>query len=425
MKIILSKGFVHVLALLIITPASGETLLWNPNPEPNIAGYKVYYGEVNVPPTIIDVGKGTSRSFPSLLNGRSYYFYLTAYSTSGLESNPSQILTFTKPSSTAFAGIFYNNSAWDGNSSAPNALDDGAIASDKIPLLPGQKAVFANYTSFHRGINGLMLDIVGGLGGQPTVGDFDFRVGNSDNLAPWSTAPPPFSITVRPGAGGGGSDRITIIWPDGAIQNQWLELRVRANSTTRLASPAVFYFGNAIGDSGNSILNAQVDVSDENAARQNPRNGLNPAPIDDPYDFNRDKRVDVSDENLTRVHRSNFLTALKLIDLSGLAALSQASVDPLLSSSSPQPGGTAIDSAPADSGTLKLTITLTQDGSLRLEPTGTDLSAVRIHTSTNLSAGPWEDLASGPQEFTAGLPITLTFTPDKSTSYRFFRTIRD
>src|SRR5580698_7642731 len=50
--------------------------------------------------------------------------------------------------------IFYNDSAFDGNSTAANAADDAAIATDKTPLLPGQTAGFANYTSYSRGING-------------------------------------------------------------------------------------------------------------------------------------------------------------------------------------------------------------------------------------------------------------------------------
>ena len=410
MKIRLLRAVAVALGVVISIPCHGETLVWNSNPESNIAGYRVFYGQVNGAPTMIDVGKVTSHRFSDLLTGLSYYFYLTAYNTSGLESAPSQILIHTRPWSTSYAKIFYNNSAWDGNNPAPNALDDAAIASDKMPLLFGQKAAFANYTSYHRGINGVMVDILGGLGGAPSASDFEFRVGNIDNLFAWSIAPPPSFVTVRPGAGDGGSDRITIIWPDGAIRNQWLEVRVLANSITRLASPGVFYFGNAIGESGNSSLNAQVDVSDENLARENPKNWLDPAAIEDAYDYNRDKKVDISDENLSRVHRSNFLTALKLIDLSLGAVLSQmASGDPLLRSDSDlrHPGGASIDSTPVDSADFKLTVSFTKDGSLRLETAGPNLSALRLQTSTDLSARPWEDVTSGVQELTRRIGINL------------------
>ncbi|MEN6451761.1 MAG: SdrD B-like domain-containing protein, partial [Thermoguttaceae bacterium] len=73
--------------------------------------------------------------------------------------------------------VFYNNSYYDGNNTAANAQDDSAIATDKTALLPGQKAGFANYTSYNRGINGVMVDIAG-VAGPITAADFEFKVGN-------------------------------------------------------------------------------------------------------------------------------------------------------------------------------------------------------------------------------------------------------
>src|SRR5687767_14681429 len=84
--------------------------------------------------------------------------------------------------------VFYNQSAWDGNDAAANAADDAAIATDKSALLPGQTATFANYTSYSRGINGIMVDIAGlpvGLGSGPGPTDFTFKIGNDNNPAGW------------------------------------------------------------------------------------------------------------------------------------------------------------------------------------------------------------------------------------------------
>ena len=47
-----------------------------------------------------------------------------------------------------------------------NKFDDLAIA-DKEALLPGDDALFINYTSYSRGINGIMIDVEG-LGAVPT-----------------------------------------------------------------------------------------------------------------------------------------------------------------------------------------------------------------------------------------------------------------
>ncbi|MCD6304270.1 MAG: lamin tail domain-containing protein, partial [Planctomycetes bacterium] len=119
--------------------------------------------------------------------------------------------------------VFYNNSAWDGLDTAANAGDDDAIAPDKTALLPGQTATFANYTSFSKGVNGIMVDVMG-LPATPTESDFIFRAGNTQDPSTWQAAPAPQEITVRPGDGDGGSDRVTITWADGAIAKEWLQV---------------------------------------------------------------------------------------------------------------------------------------------------------------------------------------------------------
>jgi hypothetical protein len=62
------------------------TAAWNPNPEPNIAGYQLMYGTASGSyTTVIDVGKVTSYSF-SVTGGVTYYFVLQAYNTAGVYS---------------------------------------------------------------------------------------------------------------------------------------------------------------------------------------------------------------------------------------------------------------------------------------------------------------------------------------------------
>ena len=53
--------------------------------------------------------------------------------------------------------IFYNNSKWDLGSNGLTDVD--AIASDKTPLLDGQVATFGNYTSYSKGINGIIITV--------------------------------------------------------------------------------------------------------------------------------------------------------------------------------------------------------------------------------------------------------------------------
>jgi hypothetical protein len=241
----------------------------------------------------------------------------------------------TLPAEILARHIVYNNSAFDGNNPAADASDDAAIASDKTALLPGQTGSFANYTSYNRGINGLVIDVAG-LWGTPTVDDFAFRAGNNNAPNGWTTAPTPNSITVRAGAGVDGSDRITLVWPDGAIKNSWLQVTMLPGSRTGLASPDVFYFGNAVGETGNSTAKAIVNAADEVLTRLNGRSALNPAPLDFRFDFNRDGLVDSADQVLARLHATNPLTALRLIGpplvveegggASNLASLADASL---------------------------------------------------------------------------------------------------
>jgi len=210
--------------------------------------------------------------------------------------------------------VFYNRSSFDGNDAAATAADDAAIAVDKTPLLPGSVATQANYTNYSLGINGVMVDVAGlAPDFDPALGDFRFRVGNSNTPADWAGAPPPTSLTLRAAAGIDGSDRITLVWPDHAVKQQWLEVTV-LGANLGLPADDVFYFGNAVAEAGNSPSDAQVTTTDLLLARNNPRNFLNPAAVDFAFDYNRDQRVGTTDVLLARNNQTNFLTQLRLIE---------------------------------------------------------------------------------------------------------------
>ena len=223
--------------------------------------------------------------------------------------------------------IFYNESYFDGNDPAASANDDNAIATDKVALLPGDQATFANYTSYSRGINGIMVDILNLADSESlNATNFEFRVGNTNEPSTWSAAPAPSSVTVRGAAGVQGSDRVTLIWEDGAIQKQWLEVTIKPDAVTGLADPDVFYIGNAVGESGNSPANTFVDGTDFAVARDNVRNFLNRASIDFAPDYNRDSFVDGSDQAIARDNNTSFLTDLELLDVSGVGRTAGSSL---------------------------------------------------------------------------------------------------
>lgn len=66
--------------------AGTATLTWNPNSEPDIAGYIIYAGTAPGVYTVkIDAGKVTTYHFPSVPDG-TYCFTVTAYNLAGSES---------------------------------------------------------------------------------------------------------------------------------------------------------------------------------------------------------------------------------------------------------------------------------------------------------------------------------------------------
>ncbi len=79
-----------------LVPATSEVLLeWNANPEPDIRGYRVYYGtESGVYDQVVDVGNQTQAVLSELPVGPTHYCVLTAYNTLGLESGYSRELAF-------------------------------------------------------------------------------------------------------------------------------------------------------------------------------------------------------------------------------------------------------------------------------------------------------------------------------------------
>jgi hypothetical protein len=216
------------------------------------------------------------------------------------------------PASVVGRRVFYNRSFFDGNNAAANAGDDAAIDTTKSALLPGGTAGFTNYTGYSRGINGLMVDVMN-LRGAPSAADFAFRTGNNNTPASWNALGTAPSVSVRTGAGSGGSDRVTLIWPDGTIVKTWLQVTVLANANTGLAAPDVFYFGNAVGEVGNTTANAIVTAADESLIRLNFTTGFGTVPVTSQYDIDKNRFVQASDAALSRANQTTAFSALRLI----------------------------------------------------------------------------------------------------------------
>jgi hypothetical protein len=81
-----------------LLPAAQISLAWDPNNEPDLAGYKIYIGyQTRTYSWSIDAGKQTQGTVNNLVDGTAYYFALTAYNTQGLESGFSNEVTYMVP----------------------------------------------------------------------------------------------------------------------------------------------------------------------------------------------------------------------------------------------------------------------------------------------------------------------------------------
>ena len=84
-----------------VAPPSGNgkvTLAWDPSPTASVVGYRIYYGTGSGNyAASVSFGKVTTGIVSNLLSGITYYFTATAYTASGLESDPSNEINYTVP----------------------------------------------------------------------------------------------------------------------------------------------------------------------------------------------------------------------------------------------------------------------------------------------------------------------------------------
>ena len=354
--------------------------------------------------------------------GHTYAFYSVATDVAGnVQAVPAAAQAQTTVSSPQVLDRrpFYNNSAFDGHDALANALDDAAIATDKTVLLPGQIATFANYTSYSRGLNGIVIDIASLANAQSlNASDFTFLVGTSSDAGTWTSAPAPASVTVRSGAGINGSDRVEIIWADNAIQNVWLQVTVGANAHTGLSSPDVFYFGNAIAESGNSSIGAAVTVADILAARG--RISANAVSITSPWDYDRDGFITTADVQVAKQNTTAGAAILVLLQAPSTPLASPGSAHvPVVSLVQPSDSdmasgsGTAADTSSAPSFTAAVASSALKPVlglSTALAPAvSTGPSLVPAPLSGNMTAGQKDILLVCAQGLSGNL-----FTSDRS-----------
>jgi hypothetical protein len=104
---------ISFLAAVSSQAAQSVTLAWNPSSGPNLVGYRVREGTVSGTYTqTIDVGNNTSATISNLASGATYYFVVSAYNTAGVESVPSNELSFTATASSSLSFVPNRDLVW-------------------------------------------------------------------------------------------------------------------------------------------------------------------------------------------------------------------------------------------------------------------------------------------------------------------------
>jgi Divergent InlB B-repeat domain/Fibronectin type III domain len=112
---------VAIIAALLIGAGSfcqavdSVTLEWERNSEPDVVSYKVYYGrESGRPSESVPLGNVTTATITDLDDATTYYFTVTAINEFGLESGPSNEISYTTPDASAYV-LTVNNGSGTGN----------------------------------------------------------------------------------------------------------------------------------------------------------------------------------------------------------------------------------------------------------------------------------------------------------------------
>jgi hypothetical protein len=214
--------------------------------------------------------------------------------------------------------FYYGSSAFDGGATSPSSADQNAIATDKSALLPGQTATFSNVSSYIDGVNGILIDFANLPAGVTfSASDFQFAVGNNSTPSGWTAGPAPTSIATWTGKNG--DTFADIVWSNGAIRNEWLQVTVLADADTHLAANNVFYFGSLVAATGASVTStingsllqvtsADVEQTELNLTEQST------VPITSLYDFDRNGQVTSTDVEYAELNLTE-QSGLQLINL--------------------------------------------------------------------------------------------------------------
>ena len=91
-------GLACLFACTVVKADSAVSLQWSPNADPSVVGYNIYYGGASRSYTnVVDAGVVPAANIGGLVEGKTYYFTVTAYDAFGGESDYSEETVYVVP----------------------------------------------------------------------------------------------------------------------------------------------------------------------------------------------------------------------------------------------------------------------------------------------------------------------------------------
>jgi len=250
-----TKGrlFLAICATLLVafwtTPAlAGDVILeWDPHTEPNLAGYKLYYGRTSrAYDHVIDVGLVTTYRVTGLPGG-TYYFAVTAYAADGTESGYSNEVSTTLAASAPAIAAVTASGVTSGSASVSWTTDTPSDSQVEY----GTTNAYGSSTALDATLGTSHSQVLSGLGANTL---YHFRVRSRDaagnpatsddftftTLPPPDTTPPVISAVTSSEVSGFAA---TITW------------------TTDEASDSQVEYGPSIGYGSSSVLDTRMLTS--------------------------------------------------------------------------------------------------------------------------------------------------------------------
>jgi PKD repeat protein len=164
--------FLFLLTVAVQAFAGQASLAWDGSASPGVAGYMLYYGQTSGSYVAkVDVGNTTARTVTGLLEGKTYYYAVTAYDSSRTESGYSNQATSTVPYSVP--GANFSANVTSGNAPLAVAFTNtstGTITAYSWNFGDGTSSTSANPTHSYAtaGIYSVSLTVTG-PGGTNTI----------------------------------------------------------------------------------------------------------------------------------------------------------------------------------------------------------------------------------------------------------------